>query len=318
MDDLRPPKTVEVACSYPGCGWHWWIDPLDPRLPEGPFDCGDNHQANLLVGRKFSLLRLRTGIHWGSMKGTGPEPPNCDRGSCGGDYSSGMASVWDRLRGTSGLLRWDSLAELRDVDAIPSRIEWGKPMPGDLPDLKEVVPPGSVRWVGYRLMATKGSRKYTFVKCARPGCTHTIYVDLHDPNFKAPAGGYIVGGFGGGVTPEPPWWGKEMRCGDGLSTMNPQPCELIHSPVVAAFEAQTGLRWTMWTPTGVSFFDPQKDRYGTLTYRNREYFESPECLEREIFWGTFSELAEYLKTMRQDNDVPDILDEVEKHLNLPS
>lgn len=38
-DDLRPRGTVEVDCSAPDCGWSFWVDPLDPRLPGGPFLC---------------------------------------------------------------------------------------------------------------------------------------------------------------------------------------------------------------------------------------------------------------------------------------
>lgn len=37
-DNLRPPKTVEVECSK-GCGWSFWVEALDPRLPDGPFIC---------------------------------------------------------------------------------------------------------------------------------------------------------------------------------------------------------------------------------------------------------------------------------------
>lgn len=48
-DDIRPKGFVEVECSGLGCvvpdkkpdetGWMFWIDPLDPRLPGGPFIC---------------------------------------------------------------------------------------------------------------------------------------------------------------------------------------------------------------------------------------------------------------------------------------
>jgi hypothetical protein len=37
-DDIRPRGTVEVHCSN-GCGWDFWVDSLDPRLPDGPFIC---------------------------------------------------------------------------------------------------------------------------------------------------------------------------------------------------------------------------------------------------------------------------------------
>lgn len=39
MDNLRPPRTVEVKCSTPGCDWCFWVDSTDLRLPDGPFFC---------------------------------------------------------------------------------------------------------------------------------------------------------------------------------------------------------------------------------------------------------------------------------------
>ena len=35
-DNIRPRGTVEVDCS---CGWSFWVDALDPSLPDGPFAC---------------------------------------------------------------------------------------------------------------------------------------------------------------------------------------------------------------------------------------------------------------------------------------
>lgn len=45
LDDIRPSKTVEVECSVPGCGWSFWVDALDPSLPDGPFLCAE-HDPN--------------------------------------------------------------------------------------------------------------------------------------------------------------------------------------------------------------------------------------------------------------------------------
>ena len=33
--DLDVPGLVTVRCSSPGCAWWFWIDPVDPRLPDG-------------------------------------------------------------------------------------------------------------------------------------------------------------------------------------------------------------------------------------------------------------------------------------------
>ncbi len=43
-DNLRPKGTVEVPCSTCPVGengerWFFWVDALDPRLPDGPFQC---------------------------------------------------------------------------------------------------------------------------------------------------------------------------------------------------------------------------------------------------------------------------------------
>lgn len=43
-DDLRPKGTVQVPCSKCPVGddgerWYFWVDALDPRLPDGPFVC---------------------------------------------------------------------------------------------------------------------------------------------------------------------------------------------------------------------------------------------------------------------------------------
>jgi len=35
MDNIRPRGNVEITCT---CGWSFWVDPLEPRLP-GPIRC---------------------------------------------------------------------------------------------------------------------------------------------------------------------------------------------------------------------------------------------------------------------------------------
>lgn len=37
IDDIRPRGTVQVKCSR--CDWEFWVEALDPRLPDGPFVC---------------------------------------------------------------------------------------------------------------------------------------------------------------------------------------------------------------------------------------------------------------------------------------
>lgn len=74
-DNVRPGGTLEVDCA--SCGWAFWVDPLDSRLPDGPFVCetcsggpavtekagsGDGKCAKAGCGR----LRFDWGVHPGS------------------------------------------------------------------------------------------------------------------------------------------------------------------------------------------------------------------------------------------------------------
>lgn len=54
IDDIRPHGTVMVPCSHADCQpkpgedagpWMFWVDALDPRLPDGPFLCWDHDPA---------------------------------------------------------------------------------------------------------------------------------------------------------------------------------------------------------------------------------------------------------------------------------
>ena len=56
-DDIRPKTTVEVQCSHPECGWSFWIDALDPRLPDGPFFCGE-HDKDLAAKLRDRIAKM--------------------------------------------------------------------------------------------------------------------------------------------------------------------------------------------------------------------------------------------------------------------
>lgn len=58
-DSLRPKGTVEVTCTQ--CGyWSFWIDALDPRLPDGPFLCSDCDGSGAKPGIKCDCIGCST------------------------------------------------------------------------------------------------------------------------------------------------------------------------------------------------------------------------------------------------------------------
>lgn len=301
-DGLRPKGSVEVRCSQPGCGWAWWVDPLDSRLPDGPFDCGQNHAANGIVDRAFALLHVRHGLRWGSMRSTVPRDA-CDTGACGGDMTKGCAIVHRREGNDDGFIEWQSLDELRDVDALAARVLWGTAdtmlpdgAPNPWPPAKQ--PPGTVRKLPYRVFVNgkPGTRRYAVPKkCARPGCPHDMYLDYDDPEFK-PASSLWGGEQRDVITaaPEPSWWGRTVRCEDGLSQsayMENAPCRLVHSDAIHGYEQMSNVRWTIWDDGHVIFYAPDTRQYGLLSFSNESPFESPEALKAAIHFGALDEIA---------------------------
>lgn len=333
MDALRPKGTVEVRCGYPGCGSAWWLDPLDPRLPDGPFDCGDDHEATKIVQRRLSLLRIRHGLRWGQLMPLGPAKGGPTEGCPTRSSCKGNAVVYDREYAIKrrGLVVWETLADLADIDKVAESVLWNKE---DWPEIArendpqpDPVPEGHVRWVGYKV--NESVRRYTFVPCARPDCPHEVMVDVRDPTY-CPTG-YIVGSWGGGSMPEPEWWGKSViRCEDGLSRFGTQPCALVRSEALAQFEQASGARWTIWDDTtqgskrppitAVLFRNRHENRYGVLFYpgTGRETFETSARIAQAITWGTFPELARSIGFNIVPGQRSAVLEELETQSHQPS
>ncbi len=320
-ESLRPRGTVEVRCGHPGCGWCWWVEPLHPKLPDGPWDCGEDHAASQRVRVALSTLRIQTGIHWGSMSGKGPERPNPD-GTCGSgrSYSAGVVGLYDRYRDKQGVFEWENVSELEDLDALQKRIQWGLAIGIGVTDIGPVplhpmhkVEPGKVMTVGYQ-WRDREIRKYTFVKCARPGCAQNVMVDYDRPSMKCGIGDtYSVGAWGGDDLPEPPWWNnREFQCEDGLSA--DYKCRLFYGcDALREFEEKSGVRWTMWThhrPLGtVLFYDPVMKIHGYLPYADYGdanlpvEFWSVESIGKAISWGNIRTLHANLGTFRPNDDI---------------
>jgi hypothetical protein len=52
---------VEVQCAAQGCGCWFWVQALDQRLPDGPFDCGADHEKQ---ARLDGLCRRLADLGW--------------------------------------------------------------------------------------------------------------------------------------------------------------------------------------------------------------------------------------------------------------
>jgi len=79
-DDLRPKGTVQVPCSHPDCvsgGWEFWVDALDPRLPDGPFLCVE-HDPKFRKRRPCAMCKTIVVRHLVEKQGAPPTPVLCD------------------------------------------------------------------------------------------------------------------------------------------------------------------------------------------------------------------------------------------------
>lgn len=109
---LRPRGTVEVMCGYPGCNIVWWVDPLDSRLPDGPFDCGTDHKVQAAIDSIQAEL-LSHGYQWAALAS----------GRASGDFSCGMIKVRDASPGEFGagtffVFKYSTLEELATLPSL--------------------------------------------------------------------------------------------------------------------------------------------------------------------------------------------------------
>lgn len=125
MDDIRPPGTVEVKCSHPGCNWYFWLSPDDPRLPNGPFFCGSTHEDDRQA--QLDALVAMHGIRWGSRNYAGPRSDGKES-TCGyGGQRAGYVTFRDKWDVCQGVLRYEDISLLDDPRAIPDLITWHPP-----------------------------------------------------------------------------------------------------------------------------------------------------------------------------------------------
>lgn len=133
-DDIRPHGTVFVKCSHPTCGWTFWVEALDPRLPDGPFICGANHTAQARLNA--SLARLGdAGFEYCGVVGAGV---GCSGGSDDGpgatvlrlydptlEYRHEHGGQDDNYaKGQFAVFEWQSLGELELASLDPSHYWW--------------------------------------------------------------------------------------------------------------------------------------------------------------------------------------------------
>lgn len=304
-ESLRPRGTVEVSCSHPNCGHAWWVDPLDPRLP-GPFDCGADHDAERIFRVRMEEIRLRYGFVASSWKCTGPGKKDAPPSSCASvSPTSGVVIFTDRTRDQRGYLEWSHLSDLANTDAAAARIEWDQTKwPPELHEWSGSSPKvysGQIQWVGYESEGTT-VRRYTFVPCARVGCSHRVMVDVEKPDHKPDM--WAVGSWGGGEMFPPPWWGnRTFVCEDGLKSNIPVPCKLARSETLAQFEQASQSRWVRWETTksggAMLFYWPGAKVFGAMVYEGDQVFETPGRISQVTQWGALKDVIRVFQNLEE-------------------
>ena len=300
---LRPKGSVEVTCSFPGCGVTWWVSPLDPNL-HGPHNCGQNHAQQNILDRQLAQIRLRYGFRWGTIQSKANDPNPC---IC--NLSSARVGFYRRDGSDSGVLSWDAFSEVAEstADELAGRIEWGVPAIG-LPAAGPA-PDGLVGLVYYKDLTTDRIRRYIVTACSR--CHGAIYVDYDRPGHRT---SWSVGGYNDGLLPAfapRPEWMDAFTCEMvlGHSVFTPQPCAFAHSEAVAAFDAL--MPWTIWTynpafGVAMTFFDRPNGVYGLFLGPPNP---SPaEPISERIFWGGPRELLTHYCAQWPGVPYDDILD----------
>lgn len=179
---LRPPGSVEVDCSHPGCTWSFWISPTDPRLPDGPFYCGSSHLDDRFA--QVEALHPLFGIRMGSRQRCTPPSPNTPADACGdfGEPHAGKILFHDKWWSRTGILSYDHLEELDDPFRIPDRIRW---LPaGTSADLGTEQEDDKLPRMGgqhYRLRPDKSEEKVQLVLHRCPCCLRRIAIEEDHP-----------------------------------------------------------------------------------------------------------------------------------------
>ena len=232
---------------------------------------------NLLPYNKYwprlALLHLRYGIHCGQFHLHGPGA--CGKDEVGSPSHGGEGLVEDRANYRRGVLSWKGPEDLDDLAAAVARIEWEKAYRNDPESAVRCPPPGQVWTVKYCVLrdGAKKPRRYTFVPCARAGCGGLVTVDLDDPDYVIPEDAEWRLGWPssdpprGELVPQPVWYSGLSRCCEATLTRThaPQPCRIVHGPVVAELERSKDARWTIWEATQIIFYSATRG-YGLLLY----------------------------------------------------
>jgi len=122
MDDLRPTGTVEVKCSHSGCNTYWWIDCLDPRLPDGPFLCGSTHEDDRQ--KQIDSLQPLFGIRWGQRVYRGERSDGLPSVGGYGGEPAGSVLFNDKWGVKKGSLDYEDVTSLDNPLTIPEHINW--------------------------------------------------------------------------------------------------------------------------------------------------------------------------------------------------
>jgi hypothetical protein len=230
MDDLRPKGTVEVKCSHPGCNTYWWIDPLDPRLPGGPFLCGSTHEDDRQ--KQIDSLLPIFGLRWGTRCYRGARSDGLPSVGGYGGEPAGTVLFHNKWWNKMGSLYYEDIASLDNPLKIPESINWDVVSPHLTGGMHE--DPGPTPRMGGKNYVEQDDGSLKAVNLVVHTCTHCgRTVGLHETHpraFSGPAS----------CADETGWQENWNPCPtkDGIA--------LALDDLLTAYHGKEAI-WTMWT-----------------------------------------------------------------------
>lgn len=257
-EDIRPPGSVTIRCSVPGCGTAWWVDPLDPQVHDPAPTCGADHEGENVLDGILTRLQVTEGLTYGQRRWLDGERP-ATWSKCWIPTDRGIVLFHNRDFTASAEVAYHSFDELRAVTA--ASLPWAPDQwPWDHP------PEPGLSWArGYTDLSRGGQLRYAVPRpCQRPGCKQRTWIDLAEPHYRSTYHSMGSEGVKWVVWP----WEDYITCDSTICTPREgtPPCALVNGvaqPLLRRLDAE-GKGWTHWLKSGLIFFNRREGRAGVL------------------------------------------------------